>query len=174
MAEAERTATEFVLERVFAAPPKMVWRTWTDPELLVRWYKPNQTCQTAVLEHDLRPGGVMRYEMRFGEMPPHLERWEFSVIDPPRRLQWKHMLTDADGTVVGNPRMPDWPRMMLTTIELSAHPEGTLQRLVWAPLDATEDELACFLRASSQSGQGWASGFDNLGEFLRTLAAESS
>jgi uncharacterized protein YndB with AHSA1/START domain len=52
--------TEFVLEHVFAAPPATLWRAWTEPALLARWYKPNPKCRTEVLQHDLRPGGVMR------------------------------------------------------------------------------------------------------------------
>ena len=31
---------EYVLDRVFEAPREMVWRAWTDPELLPRWYGP--------------------------------------------------------------------------------------------------------------------------------------
>ncbi len=30
----------YVLERVFDAPRELVWRTWTDAELLPRWYGP--------------------------------------------------------------------------------------------------------------------------------------
>ena len=31
----------YVLERVFNAPRNLVWRTWTDPDLVSRWYGPN-------------------------------------------------------------------------------------------------------------------------------------
>jgi uncharacterized protein YndB with AHSA1/START domain len=31
----------YVLERVFDAPRELVWKTWTDPKLLPRWYGPN-------------------------------------------------------------------------------------------------------------------------------------
>ncbi len=165
--------TDFVLERVFAAPLETVWRAWTDPELFARWYKPNPSCQTAVLQHDLRPGGVMRYEMRFEGMPPHLERWEFESIDPPRRLQWRQMLTDADGKIVGNPQMPDWPRVMLTTIDLESHPDGALQRLTWRPFEATEAEVTCFQNASAHLDKGWVGGFNNLGTLLEELASQS-
>ena len=162
--------TELVLERVFAAPRQTVWRAWTEPTLLARWYKPNPGCETTVLHHDLRPGGVMRYEMRFGEGQSHYERWEFVAIEPPQRLQWRQTLTDADDRLVGNPRMPDWPRWMLTTIELEAQDDATLQRLRWKPLEPTEAELACFRSASAHLDRGWAAGFDSLGDFLKTQA----
>jgi Activator of Hsp90 ATPase homolog 1-like protein len=109
--------------------------------------------------------------MRFEHMPPHGEGWEFTVIEPPRRLHWKQMLADADGNVSGNARMPDWPRVMLTTIELAPHADGTLQRLTWQPHGATAAGLACFRRAAAQLSQGWAGGFDNLVGVLRDLAA---
>ena len=86
MPDAEGDPTEFVMERTFAAPPETVWRAWTDPALLARWYKPDPSCETAVLQHELHPGGVLRYEMRFRGMPPHYERWEFEAIVPPARL----------------------------------------------------------------------------------------
>ena len=161
--------SDFVMERVFAAPPETVWRTWTDPALFARWYKPNPQCKTAVLEHDLRVGGVLRYEMRFGEMGAHYERWEFDLIEPPTRLQWKQMMSDAEGNIVGNARMPEWPRVLLSTIELEAHPDGTLQRFTWRPFDATEAEAAFFAKANAQPGQGWAGGFKNQGELLAEL-----
>lgn len=170
MADTSETLDEFVLERVFAAPLETVWRAWTEPELLARWYKPNPMCETAVLQHDLRPGGVLRYEMRFGPGQSHYERWEFDAIEPPSRLQWRQTLTDADDNLVGNPRMPDWPRWMLTTIELEPHADGTLQRLRWKPHEPTEAELTCFQNASAHLDRGWVAGFDSLGEFLKKHA----
>jgi uncharacterized protein YndB with AHSA1/START domain len=32
----------YVLERTFDAPPELVWRGWTEPALLARWYGPNR------------------------------------------------------------------------------------------------------------------------------------
>ena len=32
---------EYKLDRIFNAPRDLVWRAWTDPELLQRWYGPN-------------------------------------------------------------------------------------------------------------------------------------
>lgn len=170
MSEVNPETAEFVLERKFAAPPEKVWRAWTEPELLARWYKPNASCATAVLHCDLRPGGTLLYEMRFGEAPPHIELWEFTGVDAPSRLQWKQMLSDPDGNVIENARMPEWPRALMTTIELEPHPEGTLQRMTWTPHEATEAELACFVAmAAKMGGMGWASAFDNLGELVPGL-----
>ena len=33
----------YVLDRTFNATPDLVWRTWTEPELVQRWYGPGVT-----------------------------------------------------------------------------------------------------------------------------------
>jgi uncharacterized protein YndB with AHSA1/START domain len=171
MTDNNEAHADYILERVFAAPIQTVWRTWTEPALFARWYKPDPKCETAVLQHELRPGGVMRYEMRFGNMPTHYERWIFDLIEPPSRLRWKQTLTDVAGNIVANPRMPDWPRVMLTTIELQSRGDGTLQRLTWQPYEASAAELAAFRSAAPFLEKGWAGGFNNLGELLKELVA---
>jgi uncharacterized protein YndB with AHSA1/START domain len=55
----------YVLERVFDAQRELVWKTWTDPQLLPRWYGPN--VETIIHRLDLRPGGLWLVEMRMGD-----------------------------------------------------------------------------------------------------------
>ncbi|MFT6396405.1 MAG: hypothetical protein ACJAYU_001148 [Bradymonadia bacterium] len=85
-----------ILERFFAASASSVWKAWTDPELLPRCYKPNNKCDTSVLRHDVSVGGVVLYQMKFGQMPALVERWEFVVIDEPTGLQWKQGICDVE------------------------------------------------------------------------------
>jgi uncharacterized protein YndB with AHSA1/START domain len=54
---------DVVLERLFDAPPKLVWEAMTRPELVVRWYGPHGY-RLVVCEIDLRVGGAWRYVMR--------------------------------------------------------------------------------------------------------------
>ena len=56
---------EYILDRVFDAPREMVWRAWTDPELLSRWYGPG--VGTIIHEFDLKPGGMWLNEMKWGD-----------------------------------------------------------------------------------------------------------
>jgi len=56
---------EYILDRVFDAPREMVWRAWTDPELLSRWYGPG--VETIIHKFDLKPGGVWLNEMKMGD-----------------------------------------------------------------------------------------------------------
>jgi len=63
---------DLVLERVVDVRPELVWRAWTEPEQLVRWFTP-APWTTVGCELDLRPGGIFSTTMRSpdGEvMPP--------------------------------------------------------------------------------------------------------
>ncbi|HYJ29893.1 MAG TPA: SRPBCC family protein [Allosphingosinicella sp.] len=47
---------DLVVERTLDAPRDLVWRAWTDPEHLKRWWAP-RPYQTPECEMELRPGG---------------------------------------------------------------------------------------------------------------------
>ena len=51
---------QIVIERVFDAPRELVYRAYTEPELLVRWLGPRDLTMT-VDRFDLRAGGSWRY-----------------------------------------------------------------------------------------------------------------
>lgn len=54
---------DLVLTRHIAAPRAALFRAWTDPELLKRWFAP-LPYTTPVAELDVRPGGANRIVMR--------------------------------------------------------------------------------------------------------------
>ncbi len=57
-------ANEFdlVLERTLDAPIDLVWKAYTDPEHLKRWFSP-KPYEITEIEVDLRPGGIFRFRM---------------------------------------------------------------------------------------------------------------
>jgi uncharacterized protein YndB with AHSA1/START domain len=156
----------YVLERVFDAPRELVWKTWTDPELLARWYGPN--VETIVHRLDVEPGGLWLNEMRWGDKA-NFERVEYTEVDPPKRLVWLHSVADADWNVVSNPMMPDWPRVLLTTVTFEEEDGRTRMRLIWVPHEASEAEIACFAAAMEGLDKGWGSGMTLLEELLAEL-----
>ena len=70
----------YVLERVFDAPRELVWKTWTDPQLLTRWYGPN--VETIVHRLELKPGGLWLVEMKWGGNSMY-QRVEYTDVTPP-------------------------------------------------------------------------------------------
>jgi uncharacterized protein YndB with AHSA1/START domain len=53
---------DLVLERTLNAPRSLVWKAWTDPELLKRWFAPRPYEITEV-DLEVRPGGAFRIRM---------------------------------------------------------------------------------------------------------------
>ena len=158
----------YVLERDFAAPRDLVWRAWTDPELLPRWYGPG--AETVVHRLDLKPGGLCLVEMRWGDNA-HVQRVEYTEVEPPERLVWLHSASDADWNIIPNPMMADWPRVLLTTVTFEAADEGTRMRFTWTPEAANEAEIACFATAMGGMDKGWGTGMDLIAEVLAELEA---
>lgn len=156
----------YVLERVFQAPRELVWKTWTDPKLLARWYGPN--VETIIHRLDVRPGGLWLNEMRWGANSNY-QRAEYTEIVAPERLVCLLATTDADWNVSANPMMPDWPRVLLTTVTLEELSGQTKMRLTWTPHEASEKEIACFAAAMGGLGKGWDAGMELLKQLLAEL-----
>ena len=91
------------LSRTFDAPRERVFRAWTDPALLEKWWgPPGFTCPLAQV--DLRAGGTYRLGMK----PPGGEvfylRGVFREVRPPERLvytwKWEEDTEGAGETLV--------------------------------------------------------------------------
>jgi uncharacterized protein YndB with AHSA1/START domain len=57
------TDTQILITREFGAPKHLVYRAWTTPELVKRWWHANRGEVTSA-EIDLRVGGMWRYVSR--------------------------------------------------------------------------------------------------------------
>ena len=91
------------LERVVDVPPALVWKCWTRPEHLVRWFTP-RPWQTTHCEIDLYPGGKFH-----------------TVIEGPEGEKF-----DADGCyleIVENERLV-WTNALLPGVRPAEKAEG--------------------------------------------------
>ncbi|MDT0612389.1 SRPBCC family protein [Streptomyces lancefieldiae] len=87
----------------FAAPVERVWRLWSDPRQLERWWGPPSYPAT-VEEHDLTPGGDVTYFMTGPEGDKYRGWWRVTSVDAPTSLEFTDGFADADGEP--NPDMP--------------------------------------------------------------------
>ena len=159
---------EYILERVFDAPREMVWRAWTDPDVLHRWYGPN--VETVIHKFDLVPGGAWLNEMKWGDNS-HFQKVVFQEVTPPAKLVWHHYSSDSDWNVAANPMMPDWPRALLTTVTFDDLGDKTSVKLSQVPIEATDAELACFTKMMAGMDNGWGAGYTILDGLLAELQA---
>ena len=86
---------DLTFERTFDAPRELVWKAFTDPNLVPRWWGPHGTT-TTVAEMDVRPGGAWRYVSRAADRDDVTFYGEYLEVDPPKSFKWTFMF-DVDG-----------------------------------------------------------------------------
>jgi uncharacterized protein YndB with AHSA1/START domain len=112
------------IDRVMRAPRTRVWKAWTDPVHLARWWLPAPThCRVDQLE--VVPGGAFVTSMSddgvaFG---PHLDAC-FVVVEPGARIVFTNALDSR-----WRPVSPA-PVAMTAEIRFLDHPDGTDYRVV--------------------------------------------
>ena len=89
-------ACSLVVTTTFDVSPERVWRLWSDPRQLERWWGPEPYPAT-VVDHDLRPGGHVSYYMTGPEGDKHQGYWRVVEVDPPRRLVFEDGFADDGG-----------------------------------------------------------------------------
>lgn len=80
----------------FATAVEQVWQVWADPRLLERWWGP-PTYPATVVDHDLTPGGNVRYFMTGPEGDKHHGFWRVTAVDPPHALEFEDGFGDDAG-----------------------------------------------------------------------------
>ncbi len=93
------TANEATITRVFDAPRELVWKSWTEPERVQRWWGPKDFT-SPFCSIDLRVGGKYLISMR---SPDGKEFWSTGVyreIIPLERIVNTDSFADEKGNVV--------------------------------------------------------------------------
>ena len=103
------------LIRVLDAPRALVFKAFTDPVHLARWWGPHGFT-TPVCEFDARPDGALRIHMRGPDGSVHVALGTVREIVAPERLVFAIRLEEADGSV----RFEN-----LTTVTFADHARGT-------------------------------------------------
>jgi uncharacterized protein YndB with AHSA1/START domain len=78
------TDEEILITREFDAPPSLVYKAWTEPDLVRRWWSPRGAM--TVCEIDLRVGGAWRYVLALRDGTEVAFNGEFREIVPDERL----------------------------------------------------------------------------------------
>ncbi len=79
------TDTQILITREFAAPKHLVYKAWTTPELIKRWWSGDRGEVTSI-DVDLRVGGTWRYVMVANEGFEVAFHGEYREIVPNERL----------------------------------------------------------------------------------------
>ncbi|MDX1479339.1 MAG: SRPBCC domain-containing protein [Saprospiraceae bacterium] len=89
---------EMIVSRAFNGPVELVWRAWTEPELLARWWAPRPW--KAVTKHmDFREGGHWLYCMQGPDGEQHWGRANYHKIVVHDYFDAEDVFCDEEGNV---------------------------------------------------------------------------
>ncbi|HEX8470710.1 MAG TPA: SRPBCC family protein [Brevundimonas sp.] len=90
---------EFVVTRVFDAPPRIVFQAWTTPELMKQWWAPRSMgVPLLACEMDVRTGGSYRFVFGHDASESMAFVGQYLEVVPPLRLVWTNE-EEQDGAV---------------------------------------------------------------------------
>jgi uncharacterized protein YndB with AHSA1/START domain len=147
----ETAERELIVTRVIDAPRDLVFRAWTEPGQVARWWGP-QGFVTTHCDMDIRPGGVFRCCMRSPAGTDHWKRGVYREIVAPERI----VFTFAWEAAGGNPG-----HELLTTVtfaDLGAKTRLTLHQAVFETVERRDDH-----------GSGWTSCFERFAEYMTNV-----
>ncbi len=156
---------DLVLERVVDIAPALVWRAWTEPQHLVKWFTP-KPWETVECEIDLRPGGTFYTVMR----SPEGERFPgtgcYLEVIANRRLVWTNAMLPGYRPV-GRKTGPSSCGDFLFTAMLDLEPVGTGTRYTATVIHAEEDGR----KQHEEMGfhDGWGTALDQLVAYMKSL-----
>ncbi|VTR93986.1 activator of hsp90 atpase : Uncharacterized protein OS=Oscillatoria nigro-viridis PCC 7112 GN=Osc7112_0484 PE=4 SV=1: AHSA1: SnoaL_3 [Gemmata massiliana] len=154
---------EIVIKREFAAPRELVWKVWTQPEHITKWWGP-RGFNTTVTEMDFRPGGKWRYVMHGPDGVDYPARGVFREVVPPERI----VTTDEFDEGWQPPQPIDLPSGIVATAVFDAI--GIRTRLTLTISHATVEDKN--KHAAMGVEGGWNSSFDCMDDYLMALTDE--
>jgi uncharacterized protein YndB with AHSA1/START domain len=129
MAQDAAVTGQVEVTREIDASPDEVWRAWSDPEQIRRWWGPTGfTCPRA--DVDFRVGGTTLVAMQappeYGGFLMH-NRWTYIALTEPTRIEFVSEFADADGRRIepAEAGIPDGvPAEVPHVVDLEPLPDG--------------------------------------------------
>ncbi len=139
MAASTSADRELVVSRLIDAPRALVFRAWTQPEHIARWWGP-QGYTTIFCDMDIRIGGRYRFGMRSPEGTEHWKVGVFRELVEPERVVFTFAWEAPDGEL---------RHELLTTVTFTDQVGRTLLTLRQAVFETTDGR--------DDHGSGWTS-----------------
>ena len=150
---------DLVVERVLTAPPALVWRCWSEPDLFCQWYAPKPWRMTeAVL--DLRPGGRFFMVMAGPDGQSFPNEGSFLLAVPEQKLVFTDLMT-ADFAPVAA-ASADFGPAFTAVLTFAPEGRGTRYRAVARHSTATD--------AKANLDMGFSEGWGMTADQLDTLS----
>jgi len=165
--QTDKNKEQLTITRTFDAPRDLVWKAWTVPEHIKRWWGPKDFTEP-VIEIDFRVGGKYLFCMH-GPKGAEFDKdlWSTGVyreIVPLERIICTDSFADENGNVVPATYYgmnENIPLELLVTVTFQEHNGKTKMTLRHTGIPAGPD--------SEGANQGWNESFDKMAELLATL-----
>jgi len=147
MAEAV-TAQEITITRVFDAPRELVWKAWTEPAQLARWWGPrgwSNPLETITM--DVRPGGAFHVTSVSDEGAEMSSQGVFREVVEPERLVLEEPAEDA------------WHEGAVSVVTLADLGDGRTEMVLHSTIHTTDE-----MRVHAEAGL--TSSLDRLAKHL--------
>jgi uncharacterized protein YndB with AHSA1/START domain len=148
MEQATRQKPFLNLVRAYPVAPEKVWRAWTDPQAVKKWWGPGPGEPVAVAELDVRVGGRFRIVFGGPQGTAHEVQGTYKEVVPNRRLvftwRWPNSTPERESVV---------------TIVFRASDGGT-------ELDFRHEQLFDE-KVRDDHKRGWTGSLDKLEKFLQ-------
>jgi uncharacterized protein YndB with AHSA1/START domain len=146
----EREKLAFTMSRVFDAPRDLVWKAYTDPELVPEWWGQRKST-TLVDQMEVKTGGVWRYIQKDDEGNEYAFNGVYKEVQAPERLTYTFEFEPLAGHIATD------------TLTFEEQPDGKTKITARTTFDTLED-----LEGMLQSGMedGATESWDLLEELL--------
>lgn len=156
-------------ERVFNAPRQLVWKAWSDPEIMKKWWGP-KNWSAPIIKLDFKVGGKYLLCMRgqMGPGQPEVDAWSGGVykeIDPMNKIVVLDSFADKDGNLVHASKygLPEsFPMESIIEMTFQDAPAGKTKLTVYYPdITGIEGDMLANMT------QGWNQSLDKLAEAVQ-------
>jgi uncharacterized protein YndB with AHSA1/START domain len=138
------------LNRSYPVAPEKVWRAWTDPEALKRWWGPGGSDPVSLAQLDVRVGGRFRIVFGGAQGKDHEVQGVYKEVVPNRKLVFTWTWPNST---------PERESLVTIVFKKAAAGEGTELEFLHAQLF---DEIV-----RDNHKRGWSESFAKLDQFLQ-------
>lgn len=168
MTEQNENEKGVIITRIFDAPVETIWKYWTDPEMLKKWWGPKVfTCP--FVKMNFRVGGKYLSCMHGSPVPgaPVQDFWStgtYQEIIPMEKIVATDSFADEKGNIVPSTHygMEGFPLEMLVTFEFEEIDGKTKMTLTHSGIGKIDK------KSRQGMDQGWNESLDKIDQNLRS------
>ncbi len=145
-------ARELTIKRIFDAPRHLVFKAWTDPVQVAKWWGPHGFTVVSC-EMDVRVAGAWRLRMRSPDGVEDRQVGAYREVVEPERLVFSYAFEDEAGK-------PGHQSIVTVTFaDLDGKTAMTLHQAIFESVAVRDDHV-----------RGWGEAIDHLAEYVAKAA----